>query len=112
VLRARSCRFHFGELRAADAAITDDAGQVFFDAVAREMNRCVHSHPDAGLKRAIRIGRRVARQKAPADSIMRVWGMHERIQIELSAADRAELKTIVPIETVLRSMSGGPRSSC
>jgi len=26
---------------------------------------------------------------------MRVWGMHERTQIELSAADRAELKTIV-----------------
>jgi hypothetical protein len=26
---------------------------------------------------------------------MRVWGMHERTQIELSAADRAKLKTIV-----------------
>jgi len=26
---------------------------------------------------------------------MRVWGMHERTQIELSAADRAALKTIV-----------------
>ena len=26
---------------------------------------------------------------------MRVWGIHERTQIELSAADRAELKTIV-----------------
>ena len=26
---------------------------------------------------------------------MRVWGMHERTQIELSAAERAELKTIV-----------------
>src|SRR5262245_17570163 len=26
---------------------------------------------------------------------MRLWGMHERTQIELSAADRAELKTIV-----------------
>ena len=32
---------------------------------------------------------------SPADSIMRLRGMHERTQIELSAADRAKLKTIV-----------------
>jgi Winged helix-turn helix len=56
---------------------------------------CGSGAPGTLASRARSGSRRVARQKAPADSIMRVSGMRERIQIELSAADRAELKTIV-----------------
>ena len=37
---------------------------------------------------------------------MQVWGMHERTQIELSAADRAELKTIVANRLVLLTADG------